>query len=184
MSSIYYSTVFNKQDPTVGLLNIGEEETKGSDFMRNLHSVFAKSPLNFVGNVEAKHLFSGNCDCVVCDGLLGNVALKVSEGVAEMIGKFLLDEIRSSFFGKIGYLFMKKNLKRFKEKIDYKEYGGAPLLGVNGVVIIGHGRSTALAVKSACKVALEEVKRDVVGQIRQRINQVSSNQEIMQSVNI
>ncbi len=180
MASLYYSVVFDKENPTVGLLNIGEEETKGSDFVKLVHKLFAASSLNFIGNLEAKDIFSGRCDCIVCDGFVGNVALKVTEGLADMTGKFLKGALGKDFLGKIGYLFMRRSLKKFKKSIDYAEHGGAPLLGVNGVVIIGHGRSSAYPVKNAVRVAIQELKRDLIGNIKGKIDAVCKGSEIQE----
>jgi phosphate acyltransferase len=159
MASAYASCILNKATPTVGLLNIGEEETKGTGFLKETGDLFEKSKLNFIGNVEGKDLFSGKCDIIICDGFVGNVALKVSESLAETMQIFLKRHLMSNLWGKIGLLFLKNNLGNFKKKIDYSEYGGAPLLGVNGVVIIGHGRSNVKAIKNAIRVAKEEVER-------------------------
>ncbi len=159
MSDVYARTILNIPNPQVGLLNIGEEETKGTDFIKETHELLSKSKLNFIGNVEGRDLFSGKCDIIVCDGFVGNVALKVSESVAEAMQVFLKRHLLSNPLGKLGLLFLLPSLKRFKKELDYAEYGGAPLLGVNGVVIIGHGRSNAKAVKNAVRVAKEEVER-------------------------
>ncbi len=174
MASQYYALAFKKDNPTVGLLNIGEEETKGSEFMKTVHKLFSLSPLNFIGNIEAKDIFSGKCDCIVCDGLVGNVALKVSEGLVGLIGKLLRDAVMSNIWGRVGYLFIKHNLERFKKVVDYKEYGGAPLFGVDGVVIIGHGRSDSVAVKNAVKVAIKELERDFMGKVKENIRRFGS----------
>ena len=159
MAQVYCRNILNKPNPSVGLLNIGEEEIKGTEFMRQTHELLQKSNLNFIGNVEGKDIFSGKCDIIVCDGFVGNVALKVSESAAEAMQVFLKRHLLSNFLGKIGLFFLLPSLKRFKKEIDYAEYGGAPLLGVNGVVIIGHGRSNAKAIKNAIRVAKEEVER-------------------------
>jgi glycerol-3-phosphate acyltransferase PlsX len=159
MADAYARYILNRTDPTVGLLNIGEEEGKGTDFFKEAHELFQKSHLKFIGNVEGKDLYSGKSDIIVCDGFVGNVALKVSESLAESLQIFLKRHIKSSMWGILGYLLMRGSFKAFKKEIDYSEYGGAPLLGVNGVVIIGHGRSNANAVKNAIQVAQEEVER-------------------------
>jgi glycerol-3-phosphate acyltransferase PlsX len=159
MGDAYFRYILNRPLPTVGLLNIGEEEAKGTDFIKETHELLEKSHLNFIGNVEGKDLFSGKCDIIICDGFVGNVALKVSESVAETMQVFLKRHLLSSFMGKLGMLLLMPSLKRFKKDIDYTEYGGAPLLGVNGVVIIGHGRSNSKAIKNAIRVAKEEVER-------------------------
>lgn len=159
MGDAYSRHILNRNNPTVGLLNIGEEESKGTDFMKEAHELLSKSSLNFIGNVEGKDLFSGRCDIIVCDGFVGNVALKVSESAAEAVMEFLKRHLLSNLMGKLGVLLLKQSLINFKKNLDYSEYGGAPLLGVNGVVIIGHGRSNAKAVKNAIRVAKEEVER-------------------------
>lgn len=175
MASVYYSLVLGESDPTVSLLNIGEEETKGGELIRHTHRLFSYSSLNFKGNIEAKDIFYGESDCIVCDGFTGNVALKVSEGLASVIGKFLLDFVKQSFFAKIGLLLIKNSLKNFKQLTDYAEYGGAPLLGVDGVVIIGHGRSQAVAVKNALHVAIKELNRDLNDNIGRKINEIGQD---------
>lgn len=161
MADAYCKNILNKINPSVGLLNIGEEEKKGTEFIREAYGLLEKSKLNFVGNVEGKDLFSGKCDIIVCDGFVGNVALKVSESAAEAMQTFLKRHLLSNIWGKIGLIFMIPSLKRFKKEIDYAEYGGALLLGVNGVVIIGHGRSSIKAIKNAIRVAKEEIERQV-----------------------
>jgi len=162
MGSAYLENIFNKANPTVGLLNVGEEETKGTEFMKETYELLSKSKLNFLGNVEGKALFSGKCDVVVCDGFVGNIALKVIEGTAGTIQIFLKRHLlKTNLFGKIGILLLKNTFIKFKKELDYAEYGGAPLLGVNGSVIIGHGRSNARAIKNALRVAGEEVTRQV-----------------------
>ncbi|MDD4980900.1 MAG: phosphate acyltransferase PlsX [Candidatus Omnitrophica bacterium] len=159
MSDVYSRCILNKPNPSVGLLNIGEEETKGTEFMKETHELFEKSRLNFIGNVEGKDLFSGKSDIIVCDGFIGNIALKVSESAAEAMGVFLKRHLMNNPLGKLGLLLLRGSLMRFKKEMDYSEYGGAPLLGVNGVVIIGHGRSNTKAIKNAVRVAKEEVER-------------------------
>ncbi len=159
MAEAYLRYILNNPNPKVGLLNIGEEESKGTDFMKETYELFEKSNLNFIGNVEGKDIFSGKCDVIVCDGFVGNVALKVSESLAETMQEWLKRHLLSNPLGKMGVLLLRTSLSRFKKEMDYSEYGGAPLLGVNGVVIIGHGRSNAKAIKNAIRVASEEVER-------------------------
>ncbi|MBU1924051.1 MAG: phosphate acyltransferase PlsX [Candidatus Omnitrophica bacterium] len=165
MADAYCKNILNKANPTVGLLNIGEEEKKGTEFIREAYELLEKSKLNFIGNVEGRDLFTGKCDIIICDGFVGNVALKVSESAAEAMQTFLKRHLLSSIWGKIGLIFMIPSLKRFKKEIDYAEYGGALLLGVNGVVIIGHGRSNKRAIKNAVRVAKEEIERQVNAKI-------------------
>lgn len=172
MADAYFRYILNRSHPKVGLLNIGEEEIKGTDFMRETHELLEKSNLNFIGNIEGKDLYSGKCDIIICDGFVGNIALKVTESVAETMQIFLKRHLLSSISGKIGVLFLKPSLKRFKKELDYAEYGGAPLLGVNGVVIIGHGRSNSRAIKNAIRVAKEEVERKFNEKILEAIKPV------------
>jgi glycerol-3-phosphate acyltransferase PlsX len=159
MADAYMRNILNRENPQVGLLNVGEEEDKGTGFEKETYELFAKSPLNFIGNVEGKDIFSGTCDIIVCDGFVGNVVLKVSESLAEAMQQFLKKHLKSNLIGNLGLLLLKNGFMRFKKEVDYSEYGGVPLLGVNGIVIIGHGRSNAHAIKNAIRVAKEEVER-------------------------
>ncbi|MFH1519119.1 MAG: phosphate acyltransferase PlsX [Candidatus Omnitrophota bacterium] len=180
MASVYYSLVLGKDNPSVGLLNIGEEASKGLGILKQVHKLFTLSPLNFTGNLEARDIFSGKCDCIVCDGFVGNIALKVAEGSVETMARLLIKAMKKGLLGKISLLLAKGNLKRFKSSIDYAEHGGAPLLGVDGIVIIGHGRSNSLAVKNAIKVAVRELSRDLTGAINRRINEICQDSGIRQ----
>jgi glycerol-3-phosphate acyltransferase PlsX len=153
MGNEYGKHLFNKPNPRVGLLSIGEEDSKGNEVTKEAFKLLKASPLNFVGNVEGREVYSGLADVVVCDGFIGNVALKISEGVAETIGKLLLKEIGGSFWGRLAYPLIAGPLKNLKRRIDYAEFGGAPLLGVNGVTMICHGRSSAKAIKNAIRRA-------------------------------
>ena len=159
MADAYFRHILNREKPTVGLLNIGEEETKGTGFAKEAFELLEHSNLNFMGNLEGKDLFSGKCDVIVCDGFVGNIALKVTESVVETMQEFLKRHLLRNPLSKLGLIFLKTSFSRFKKELDYAEYGGAPLLGVNGVVIIGHGRSNAKAIKNAVRVAKAEVER-------------------------
>jgi glycerol-3-phosphate acyltransferase PlsX len=134
-------------------LSIGEEDTKGNEVTKEAFKLLKASPLNFVGNVEGREVYSGSADVVVCDGFIGNVALKISEGVAEVIKKLLLKEISGSWLARLAYPLIASPLLNLKRKIDYAEFGGAPLLGVNGTTMICHGRSSAKAIKNAIRRA-------------------------------
>lgn len=169
MADAYCKNILDKPNPSVGLLNIGEEEKKGTEFIREAYELLEKSKLNFIGNVEGKDLFKGKCDVIVCDGFVGNIALKVSEGAVEAMQTFLKRHLLSNIWGKIGLIFMMPSLKGFKKELDHSEYGGALLLGINGVVIIGHGRSNKKAIKNAIRVAKEEVERQVNAKITEAI---------------
>jgi glycerol-3-phosphate acyltransferase PlsX len=153
MGEIYYRATFGHRRPRVGLLSIGEEEIKGNELTREVYNRLKKAPVHFVGNVEGGDLFSGDVDVIVCDGFVGNIALKICEGLALQIFGLLRKSIKSSLASQVGFLFSRGALKGLKKAIDYAEYGGAPLLGVRGVCVIGHGRSNANAVKNAIRVA-------------------------------
>ncbi len=153
MGNEYGKYLFGKPNPRVGLLSIGEEDSKGNEVTKEAFKLLKASPVNFVGNVEGREVYSGIADVVVCDGFIGNVALKISEGVAETISKLLLKEISGSLLGRLVYPLIATPLKKLKRRIDYAEFGGAPLLGVNGITIICHGRSSAKAIKNAIRRA-------------------------------
>lgn len=153
MGNEYGKYLFGKPNPRVGLLSIGEEDSKGNEVTKEAFKLLKASSLNFVGNVEGREVYSGNADVVVCDGFIGNVALKISEGVAETISKLLLKELSGSLLGRLAYPLIAAPLKKLKRRIDYAEFGGAPLLGVNGITIICHGRSSAKAIKNAIRRA-------------------------------
>jgi glycerol-3-phosphate acyltransferase PlsX len=155
MGEMYSRIILRRPKPRVGLLSIGEEEHKGNDLTRAAMPLFKALNLNFIGNVEGSDIYGGKVDVIVCDGFIGNVALKVSEGLVEMV-KFLLKEsLEATIAGKIGYVLSKAAFAEFKKRVDYSEYGGAALLGVRGVCIICHGRSNANAIKNAIRVASE-----------------------------
>lgn len=149
MGNEYCKHVLGKPDPRVGLLSIGEEDTKGNEVTKEALKLLKTSPINFIGNVEGRDVYSGVADVVVCDGFIGNVALKISEGVAETMKRVLMKEIVSSRLGRLAYVFLAGPLLRLRRRMDYSEFGGAPLLGVNGITIICHGRSSAKAIKNA-----------------------------------
>lgn len=153
MGNEYGKHLFRKAEPRVGLLSIGEEDSKGNEVTKEAFRLLKTSPLNFVGNIEGRDVYSGTADVVVCDGFIGNVALKISEGVAETIKTLLLKEISGSFLGRLAYPLIAVPLLNLKRKIDYAEFGGAPLLGVNGITMICHGRSSAKAIKNAIRRA-------------------------------
>jgi glycerol-3-phosphate acyltransferase PlsX len=161
MGDTYCKLVLNRTRPKVGLLSIGEEDTKGNELTKEAFKLLKGTQLNFIGNVEGKDIFTGKADVVVCDGFIGNIALKISEGLAETILKMLKREITSVSTGRVGYLLMKPAIRNFKKRTDYDEYGGAPLLGINGSCIISHGRSTSKAIKNALRVAADYSRKRV-----------------------
>jgi glycerol-3-phosphate acyltransferase PlsX len=152
MGSVYARLAFGVERPRVGLLSIGEEETKGNELTRDAHQLLKASPLAFVGNVDARALYAGAADVIVCDGFTGNIALKVSEGLVEMTDELLRDELSSTTTMPVGAL-ARRALRHFRRRVDYSEYGGAPLLGVAGIAVVGHGRSGAKAVRNGVAMA-------------------------------
>lgn len=171
MGSIYAEYALGDKRPKVGLLSIGEEDIKGNDTTREAFEMLTKSSLNFIGNAEAKLLYKGVADVVVCDGFTGNIALKISESVAEMIGSFLKQLFRSNWRTRLGYLLLKPYLETMKKRIDHAEVGGAPLLGVNGAVFISHGSSCPRGIKSALTAAQRFIAEDVNGHIKESLAQ-------------
>jgi glycerol-3-phosphate acyltransferase PlsX len=169
MGKIFMEAVVGVKDPRIGLMSIGEEKGKGNDLVREAFDRLQAAPLRFIGNVEGKDLFSGVADVVVSDGFTGNVALKVSEGVVQSVMSMARHEITKNIFAKLGYLLMKRHLKKVYKKFDYSEYGGAQLLGVDGVCIIGHGRSNPAAVRNAIALAREFVANRVREKIQAEI---------------
>ncbi|HEX8948487.1 MAG TPA: phosphate acyltransferase PlsX, partial [Dissulfurispiraceae bacterium] len=161
MGNAYYKAIFNVQSPRIALLSIGEEDTKGNELTKVAFKYLKHADLNFTGNMEGKDIFSGEADVIVCDGFIGNIVLKVSEGLAETVIKMLRREIVNVTTGKLAYLMIKPAIRNFKKKTDYSEYGGAPLLGINGTCIISHGRSSSKAIKNAIKVSAEMARKKV-----------------------
>lgn len=153
MGSVYARYILGQQRPRVALLSIGEEDSKGNEITKEAFKLFKRSTLNFIGNVEGKEVFRGVSDVIICDGFTGNVALKISESLVELFGGMLKDLFGTSFKGKLAYSLIKSGLQSFKKSMDYSEYGGAPLLGINGICIICHGSSNAKAIKNAIGLA-------------------------------
>ncbi len=172
MGKIYLETIFRKSNPSIGLMSIGEEEVKGNELTKQTHQMLKKLDLNFIGNIEGKDVYIGETDLIVTDGFTGNVTLKVSEGVVEVLLSMLKREIMSNIFSKIGFFFLKHSLKRIKKKLDYSEYGGALLMGVNGIVVIGHGRSNAKAIKNSILVAENFIRQNVIQLLNEEISKL------------
>lgn len=170
MGEIYSRVIFRTTKPRVGILSIGEEEHKGNDLTKAATPLFKLLPINFVGNIEGRNIFDGSVDVVVCDGFVGNVVLKVAEGLSEAIRHMLQDSLKATITGQIGAVFSRSAFLDFKKRTDYSEYGGAPLLGVKGVAIIGHGRSNANAIKNAIRVAAEFAGGDVNRRIAEELS--------------
>lgn len=165
MGEIHSRVILRNPSPRVGLLSIGEEAHKGNEMTRAAWPLLKSLPINFIGNVEGRDIYLGNTDVIVCDGFIGNVALKVSEGVVEVFKQMLQESLEATITRKMGYLLSRTAFTDFKKRVDYSEYGGAPLLGVKGVCIICHGRSNANAIKNAIRVAAEFSN----GNVNQRI---------------
>jgi glycerol-3-phosphate acyltransferase PlsX len=169
MGHFYAQTILGLEAPRVGLLSIGEEEGKGNELTKETFRVLKETGLNFIGNAEGRDVFNGNADVVVCDGFIGNVVLKASEALAEMMRKLIREEITRTMTRKIGALLARGAFDGLKKRTDYSEYGGAPLLGVNGGCIISHGRSNAKAIKNAVRVARDFATNHVDAKIRDKI---------------
>jgi phosphate acyltransferase len=165
MGDIYSRAIFRTYRPRVGLLSIGEEEHKGNELTRAATPLLKALPIHFIGNVEGRDIYAGETDVIVCDGFIGNVALKVSEGLVEMVSQMLRESLEATITRKIGSLLARAAFREFKKRVDYSEYGGAPLLGVKGVCIVTHGRPNANAIKNAIRVAAEFA----AGKINERI---------------
>jgi glycerol-3-phosphate acyltransferase PlsX len=175
MGEMYARTVLKIDAPRVGLLSIGEEETKGNDLTREAFPLLKALPINFIGNVEGRDIFSGLADVIVCDGFIGNVALKTSEGVGRFVREVLRDSLTRTVTAKVGALLARQAFNDFRRRLDYREYGGAPLLGVRGVCIIGHGSSNDRAIYNGIRVAYEFAKGGTVGRIEQEFAKLASS---------
>jgi glycerol-3-phosphate acyltransferase PlsX len=176
MGSIYAQLAFGKQSPSVGLMSIGEEDTKGSERSKEAFKTLKETGLNFIGNVEGRDVFNGKVDVIVTDGFTGNVILKVSESLSEMVEQLLREEIKRTLKASVGFLLSRTAFRRFKTRLDYSEYGGAPLLGVKGCVIICHGRSSAKAVKNAIRFAAEFSRRGLAQKIQSSLADLHSRE--------
>jgi glycerol-3-phosphate acyltransferase PlsX len=158
MGTAYARIAIGCAEPRVGLLSVGEEEGKGNELTRDAHQLLKAAPIRFVGNVEGRHIFAGDADVIVCDGFTGNITLKTSEGLVEMIESLLHAELQSTFGTRVGYLLSGQAYRRFRKRVDYSEYGGAPLLGLTAICIVGHGRSSPKAVSNAVTMAVRAVR--------------------------
>ena len=177
MGAVYSRVICHRENPRVGLLSIGEEERKGNDLTRQATPLLKKLPIQFIGNVEGIGLYSGEADVVVCDGFIGNVALKVSEGLVTTIKAMLHESLDATLAGKLGYVLAREAFEDFRKRVDYAEYGGAPLLGIKGCCIICHGRSNAHAIKNAIRVAVECYQGGVNQEIEATLRQGLSEQQ-------
>ena len=174
MGDVYARHILGKERPRVGLLSNGEEESKGNELTREVHQLLRQASFNYIGYVEGRDIFNGSVDVVVCDGFVGNVVLKVSEGLADGIGQMLRREIEGRFWAKLGFLLAKPAFRAFKKRIDYAEYGGAPLLGIDGTGVICHGGSSPKAIMNAIYKAHEYVERQVNARLTVQIGSSSA----------
>jgi glycerol-3-phosphate acyltransferase PlsX len=182
MGNVYARDVLGLTRPRVGLLSIGEEQSKGNELTREVFKELGDEPsLNFIGNIEGRDVFSGTADVIVCDGFIGNVALKVSEGVVEVIKQMLQESLAATVTRKIGYVLSRSAYTDFKKRLDYSEYGGAPLLGVKGVCIICHGRSNANAIKNGIRVAKEVAAQEINQRIETELRRWASLKATVQA---
>ncbi len=174
MASIYAQEIFKKKNPTIGLLNIGEEESKGTEVLKEAHKILRDSPLNFLGNIEGRDFFTGKVDCIICDGFVGNVVLKMCESMLETGMELFSRELKKNPIALLGAWLCKPALSAIKNETNYEEAGGAPLLGVDGTVIISHGISSARAIRNAIRVGADMVSNQVNQRIVDQISQIAS----------
>jgi phosphate acyltransferase len=169
MGSAYARVALGCETPRVGLLSVGEEESKGNDLTRMAHQLLKSAPVNFVGNVEGRDVYAGQADVIVCDGFTGNVTLKISEGLVETVERLLHEELSSTFGTRVGYLLSRQAFRRFRRRVDYAEYGGAPLVGLNGLCVVGHGRSSAKAVRNAVAMTARFITEGLLQKLAQDV---------------
>jgi len=184
MGEVYARYALGIPNPTVGLLSNGEEDKKGNELTRETNALLRATSLNYSGYIEGRDIFKGSVDVVVCDGFVGNVVLKLSEGLSEAAGKMLKGEILKSWVSKLGYLFVRGAFNRFKKTVDYAEYGGAPLLGINGVGMICHGGSNVKAIKNAVRFAHDYAKGGVTEHVSEKLSEnviISGQRENLKS---
>jgi glycerol-3-phosphate acyltransferase PlsX len=172
MGHLFSKKIVGVASPRVGLMSVGEEESKGNELTKEVHKALKQVRLNFIGNVEGRDIYNGRADVIVCDGFTGNVALKTSEGLIEAVLKLLRDELSSNLQAKLGALLSQQSFKRLKKRLDYSEYGGAPLIGLRGVSIICHGRSSGNAIKNAIRVAKEFAENQFNAKLETELSQI------------
>jgi glycerol-3-phosphate acyltransferase PlsX len=170
MGAAYARIALDCATPRVGLLSVGEEESKGNDLTREAHQLLKAAPVRFVGNVEGRDVYAGHADVIVCDGFTGNVTLKISEGLVDTVESLLHDELSATFGTRVGYLLSRQAYRRFRKRLDYSEYGGAPLVGLNGLCIVGHGRSSAKAVRNAVAMAARAVSDGLIERLSREVS--------------
>jgi glycerol-3-phosphate acyltransferase PlsX len=171
MGELYARSVLKVARPRVGILSIGEEDSKGNELTGETFPLLKELPLQFIGNVEGRDIYNGHVDVIVCDGFVGNVALKTSEGLSRMVRDMLKESLRKTVTAQVGALLSRKAFSAFRRRLDPSEYGGAPLLGVRGVCIVGHGSSNDVAIRNAIRVAAEFAQTGVNGSIEAELSQ-------------
>jgi glycerol-3-phosphate acyltransferase PlsX len=174
MGHMYAQSVLRVAAPRVGLLSIGEEETKGNALTHQAFPLLKEAGVNFIGNVEGRDIFNGHADVIVCDGFIGNVALKTSEGLARLVSDLLRQSLTRTVIAKVGALLSRQAFREFKQRLDYSEYGGAPLLGVRGVCIVSHGSSNERAIMNAIRVAAEYAQAEINTHIEQQLDAIAA----------
>jgi len=172
MGKVYLESVMGVKNPRIALMNIGEEESKGNELIKTTHNLLKSMDINFVGNVEGRDVYVGEADLIVTDGFTGNVTLKVTEGVVDVMLSMLKREITGNLLSKLGFFLLKSSLRRIRKKMDYSEYGGALLLGVNGIIIIGHGGSNRKAIKNAIHLSKKFIVENVLDKISKEIEKM------------
>jgi len=173
MGHLFSKQIVGMPSPRVGLMSVGEEESKGTDLTKGVHKSLKELNLNFIGNVEGRDIYNGRADVIVCDGFTGNVALKTSEGLVEVMLQLMKEELSRNLQAKLGALLSMDSFRRLKKRLDYSEYGGAPLIGLRGVCVICHGRSSANAIKNAVRVAKEFAENKVNARLQEELSQLS-----------
>ena len=177
MGHLFSRKIVGIVSPRVGLMSVGEEESKGNDLVKEVHQILKRANLNFIGNVEGRDIYNGRADVIVCDGFTGNVALKTSEGLIEAMLKLMKEELSRDVQAKLGAALSRQAFRRLKKRLDYSEYGGAPLLGLRGASIICHGRSSGNAIKNAIRVAKEFAENQVETMLETELSQINSEEE-------
>jgi len=180
MGSIYSRLVFGVEKPKVSLLNVGSEPSKGTEDIKEVYRMLSNAPLNFTGNIEGNDILMGTADVVVCDGFTGNVLVKFIESIASMVGGTLYLEMKKQWTSRMGYLFMKPSFNKLWKKFDAAEYGGAPLLGLNGVAIVAHGSSSALAIRNAIAAACDFRRSGAVEAIRDKMAELMEEEKAVE----
>jgi glycerol-3-phosphate acyltransferase PlsX len=173
MGAAYARVALGCRSPRVGLLSVGEEEGKGNELTRDAHQLLKTAPIDFAGNVEGPQVYAGDVDVIVCDGFTGNITLKISEGLGDAVQALLHDELSSTFGTRVGYLLSRQAFRRFRKRVDPSEYGGAPLLGLNGLCVVGHGRSSPKAVRNGVAMAARFVSQGLIEQLSRELAAVA-----------